>query len=89
MSQRNPTEEHTERQHWIDESELFVRKQTVHQECPDDSCQQYLVSSEGEGATMEEERKVRANHDREALGEVPVPGMGTVEISHTVEDVEF
>lgn len=38
---------------------------------------------------MKKERKVRADDDREPLGEVPVPGMSAVEICHAVQDVEL
>ena len=61
----------------------------VNQKRPDDCCQQNLVSFEGDGAPVKEERKVRADDDGEALSEVPVPGMRAVEISHTVDDVKL
>lgn len=38
---------------------------------------------------MKEERKMRANDDREPLSEVPVPGMRAIEVCHTVENVEL
>lgn len=38
---------------------------------------------------MKKERKMRANDDSEPLSEVPVPGMGAIEISHAVEDVKL
>lgn len=38
---------------------------------------------------MEEERKMRANDGREALSQVPVPGMRAVEVCHAVENVEL
>lgn len=88
VSQRYPTEHHTERQHRVDEPELLVRKQTVNHKCPDDCCQQNLVSFEGDGAPMEKEWKMRADHDSKPLSEVPVPGMRAVEISHAIEDVK-
>lgn len=38
---------------------------------------------------MKKEGEVRAEDDGKALGEVPVPGMGAVEICHAVEDVKL
>lgn len=61
----------------------------VNHERPDDCCQQYLVSFEGDAAPVKKERKMRADYDGEALSEVPVPRMRAVEISHTVEDVKL
>lgn len=60
----------------------------VNHKCPDDCCQQNLVSFEGDGAPMEKEWKMRADHDSKPLSEVPVPGMRAVEISHAIEDVK-
>ncbi len=61
----------------------------VNPECPDDCCQQNLVSPEGEGAPMQKQRKMGTDDDGEPLREVPVPGMRAVEISHTVENVKL
>lgn len=38
---------------------------------------------------MKKERKMGPDHDGEPLSEVPVPGVGAVEICHPVEDVEL
>lgn len=38
---------------------------------------------------MKKERKMRADDDRKPLSEVPVPGMGAVEICHAVQDVKL
>lgn len=38
---------------------------------------------------MKKEGEVRADDDGKALGEVPVPRMGAVEIRHAVEDVKL
>ena len=61
----------------------------VNYEGPDYCCQQNSVSFEGEGASMKEEGKMRTDHGRKPLSEVPVPGVRAVEISHTVKDVEL
>lgn len=61
----------------------------VNCECPEDRCQQNLISFKGKGAPMKKERKMRTDHDSEPLREVPVPRMRAVEISHTVENVKL
>lgn len=61
----------------------------VHRDRPDDCGQQNFVSFEGDAAPMKKERKMRANHNRKPLSEVPVPGVGAIEIGHTVEDVKL
>lgn len=38
---------------------------------------------------MKEEGKMGTDHNGKALSEVPVPGMRTVELGHTVEDVKL
>ena len=38
---------------------------------------------------MKKKWKMRADDNSKPLGEVPVPGVRAVEISHTMEDVEF
>lgn len=89
MSQRYSTEDHAKRQHGVDESELLVRKQTVNHDGPEDCYQQDFVFFVGEAASMKKEWEVRTNDDWEPLSEVPVPRMGAVETSHTVEDVKL
>lgn len=45
--------------------------------------------SAGEGAAMKKEGEMRTDHDGEPLTDAPVPGVGAIEIGHTVEDVEL
>lgn len=61
----------------------------VHHKGPHNSSQQDFVFSEGEGASMKKKWKMGPDHDGEPLSEVPVPGMGAVEICHPVDDVEL
>lgn len=61
----------------------------VDHKCPENSCQQNLVSFKGQEAPVEKEREMRADDRGKPLSEVPMPGMGAVEICHAVEDVEL
>lgn len=61
----------------------------VNDERPDNCCQQYFVSSEGEATAMKKERKMGADDHSKPLSDVPVPGMRAVEICYTVEDVKL
>lgn len=61
----------------------------VHHQRPGHCSQQDLVLPEAEDAAVKKERKMRADHHGEALGEVPVPGVRAVEVGHAVEDVEL
>lgn len=47
------------------------------------------MSPGDEGAAVQEEGQVRADHHHEALSEVPVPGVCTVKLSHVVQHVKL
>ncbi|CAG5855535.1 unnamed protein product [Menidia menidia] len=68
---------------------VIFRGSPVYAYGPDHCHQEDFVSSEGESASVKKEREMRADHNSEALREVPVPGVRAVEIGHAVEDVEL
>lgn len=68
---------------------VTTNKSPVYHKCPENSCQQNFISFEGEEAPVKKEREMRADDDRKPLSEVPVPGVGAVEIGHAVQDVKL
>lgn len=61
----------------------------VGDEGPGDAHEQDSVSFGSEGAAVQEEGQVRADHHPEALSQVPVPRVCTVKLGHVVEHVKL
>lgn len=56
---------------------------------PRDAQEQDSVSLGGEGAAVQEEGQVWADHHQEALSEVPVPRVCPVKLRHAVQHVQL
>lgn len=47
------------------------------------------MSFVGKSASVKKEGEMRADDNSKPLSEVPVPGVGTIEISHAMENVKL
>lgn len=56
---------------------------------PKHNNQEHTMLPRGTETAMEEKRQVRTKDRRQALGEIPVPGVGSVERGQLMQNVEF